>query len=237
VLRYEKRTKRYAPKIEGMINTFTVEQETVEDAVAAVRTLRQTEGIDPEKIFVLGHSLGGMMVPRIAARGFEAAGFIVMAGPARPLEEMVVEQMEYQASLKTPLSAEVEEKLKEVKRQAAAIKALKRGGPENAELLLGGPVSYWLDLQKYDPVTEAAKIKKPLLVLQGEKDCQVNAAVDFAKWKQALSGQPNVTCKQFAGLNHLMMHVEGKSTGEEYAVAGNVAPEVVEEIARWIGAQ
>jgi hypothetical protein len=66
VLRYDKRTKVHGMKMGGIMNTFTVKEETVDDALAAVALLRKTEGIDPRRVFVLGHSLGGTLAPRIA---------------------------------------------------------------------------------------------------------------------------------------------------------------------------
>ena len=60
VLRYEKRTRQYAAKVAAM-KSFTVQQETVDDAVAAAALLRHTQGIDPKRVFVLGHSLGAML--------------------------------------------------------------------------------------------------------------------------------------------------------------------------------
>src|SRR5262249_29401225 len=67
VLRYDKRTKVYQAKLAG-VPGLTVTEEVVEDALAAVKTLRAQPRIDPARVFVLGHSLGGMLIPRIAAR-------------------------------------------------------------------------------------------------------------------------------------------------------------------------
>ncbi len=46
---------------------MTVKEETIDDAVAAARLLQNTPGLDPKRIFILGHSLGGTLIPRIAA--------------------------------------------------------------------------------------------------------------------------------------------------------------------------
>ena len=63
VLRYEKRTRQYAEKMAVIIDQITVKEETIEDALLAVDLLRNTDGIDPQHIYVLGHSLGGMLFP------------------------------------------------------------------------------------------------------------------------------------------------------------------------------
>ena len=74
---------------------LTVYEETIEDALAAADLLRETDGIDDRNIFILGHSLGGMLIPRIACADEKNAGFIIMAGPTRPLEELIVDQVQY----------------------------------------------------------------------------------------------------------------------------------------------
>jgi predicted dienelactone hydrolase len=99
VLRYEKRTRIYGPKLvaDPKFALLTVKEETVDDALDAVRLLRSTDRIDRRRIFVLGHSLGGMLIPRIALAGkdLDIAGFIVMAGLTNPLPETYLRQMTY----------------------------------------------------------------------------------------------------------------------------------------------
>ena len=47
---------------------ITLVEETIEDAVNAAALLAGQEKIDPGRIFVLGHSLGGAAIPAIAAQ-------------------------------------------------------------------------------------------------------------------------------------------------------------------------
>lgn len=86
-MRFDKRTRIYPDKVIALPN-LTVKEETIDDALAAVALLRGAPDIDPKRIFVLGHSLGGMLVPRIglADKG-GIAGFIIFAGATRPLED------------------------------------------------------------------------------------------------------------------------------------------------------
>lgn len=235
VLRYEKRTKQYAMKLKTALVGFTVNEEVVDDAVAAVTLARQTAAIDPNKVFVLGHSLGGILAPRIAAGHPEIAGFIIMAGAlARPLEDLLLEQTIFQLSLST-LPAETKQKqLDEIKQVVAAIKAVSKESPAQ-DLIFHAPPSYWLDLKGYNPLAAAKALKQPLLVLQGEKDCQVNIQRDFGVWQQTLAGRKNVVLKSYPNLNHLFMEVHGQSTGMEYYQdLGNIVPIVIDDIAKWI---
>lgn len=235
VLRYEKRTKQYAAKMAASLEGLTVNEETVADALAAVSLLRHTEGIDPGRVFVLGHSLGGTVAPRIGAHDSNIAGLIVLAGAARPLEDLMLEQTLYQASLAPEQSAEGKRHVEEVKRSIAAIKTLSNTNPPKGQIF-GAPAGYWLDLKGYNPPEAAKGLKQPMLILQGEKDCQVNAKLDFERWRRALSGRNNVTFKSYPTLNHLFMEVDGKSTGAEYELAGHVAESVIADIATWVRA-
>jgi len=98
VLRYDKRTYVHAAKMAGNA-TMTVREETTADALLAVALLRRHERIDPKKVFVIGHSLGGLLAPRIAAEDASLAGLIIMAGSTRPLLDSAREQLTYLSSL------------------------------------------------------------------------------------------------------------------------------------------
>ncbi len=235
VLRYEKRT-RYAAARLGTLKTFTVQEETVDDVLAAVEFLRTRPVVDPRRIFVLGHSLGGYLIPRIGRRDEKIAGLIALAGAARPFEDMLVDQYTYLASLAGNPPAALEQ-IERVRTQVARVKTLKEGDKASpGDLPLDIPVSYWLDLKGYDPAREAGSLKQPMLVLQGERDYQVTMT-DFGLWKDALKDRANVKFRSFPALNHLFLAGEGKSSPAEYSKApGHVAPEVIEEIAAWIGA-
>ena len=99
VLRYEKRTKEHPVRMAMSVNTITVKEETIDDAVAAFEALKSQEKIDPKRIFVLGHSLGGTLLPRIGKAKDGIAGFISLAGSTRPMEDLVLEQTRYILSL------------------------------------------------------------------------------------------------------------------------------------------
>jgi dienelactone hydrolase len=229
VLRYEKRTRIHGDKL-AMLPKPTVQEETVDDAVAAAQLLRRTDGIDPRRVFVLGHSLGGMLIPRIGARDGEIAGLVVLAGLTRPMEETIVQQLSYLASLDGKVSDEEKKRLDQFQEQEARIKALT---PESTESLMGIPASYWLDLRGYNPPALAARLRQPLLILQGERDYQVTME-DYQAWKKGLAEKKNVTFKSYPSLNHLFIEGEGKVTPAEYEKAGHVAAAVIDDIAEWI---
>ncbi len=234
VLRYEKRMKEHESKVVALPN-FTVKEETIDDALAAVRLLRATPGIDAKRIFVLGHSLGGMLVPRIGVGDTSVAGFIIFAGATRPLEEMMVQQYEYLSALDGSVSEAERAKIEEVKRQAALIKQLKPGETSTPTLLYAPP-GYWLDLRGYQPPVLAQSLKRPMLVLQGERDYNVTMD-DFRNWQTALAGRREVEFKSYPKLDHLFFEGEGAASGADYERPRNIPAYVINDIAAWVKRQ
>lgn len=237
VLRYEKRTREHGSKMAALSQGLTVMEETIDDALAAVDLLRHTDQVDSKRIFVLGHSLGGTLVPRIAKLDAEICGLIVMAGATRPLEDLMLEQMSYLFSLDGAVSESEESQLEELRQQVELVKDPDLSDKmKPAEMLLGAPMQYWLDLRDYRPAELAKELSQPMLIQQGERDYQVLLA-DLEGWKEALAARPNVAFRIYPSLNHLFMAGEGKSTPGEYESPGHVAEEVILDIADWVQQQ
>ena len=232
VLRYDKRSRVHGAKL-AALQTLTVDQEVVEDVAIAVRTLRAQPRIDPARIFVLGHSLGGMLVPRIAATDSTLAGLIVLAGPARPLEDAMVAQTRYMAAADGTISPDEQSAIDQMTAIANSVRALKPEDAASGRLAGGAPASYWLDLRGYDPPVAAKAVKARMLILQGERDYQVTME-EFARWKGALGSRSDVTFRSYPTLNHLFIAGTGPSLPAEYQAAGHVAEDVVRDIAAWI---
>jgi uncharacterized protein len=237
VLRYEKRTHTHGAKMAEHKENITLDAEVVDDAVAAVAELRQHKEIDGKRIFIVGHSLGATMAPRIGSRDASLAGLVLLAGNARPLEDLILEQITYITSLKGELSDKDKEELDKLKKQVARVKDPKLAvDVPAAELPLNIPAPYWLDLRAYDPRATATRLKQPMLILQGERDYQVTMA-DFEAWKKALGSRRNVTFRSYPRLNHLFIEGEGKSKPAEYTKGGHVARDLVDDLAAWIKSQ
>ena len=240
VLRYDKRSKVYGakiladPKLEA---TMTVKDETIDDAMAAAALLEKTKRIDRKRVFILGHSLGGFLMPRmaLAARPLKVAGFISMAGLTRPLDDTILRQMTYLYGLAGgSLSEEDKKKLEDIKTAVAKIKALTDADKASTTKLLGAMPAYWLDVRGYDPPALAKTVKAPMLILQGGRDYQVQA-VDLDNWKAALGSRKDVEFHLYPKLNHLFYEGEWLLTPLEYLQKhGSVAPYVIDDIAKWI---
>lgn len=234
-LRYDKRTKVFPEQLARP--DVGIDQETVDDAVAALEALRVQPEIDPARTFVLGHSLGAMMAPRILQRSPQAAGGILLAAPARPLHVLILEQVEYIAGLQDDpaLAEQVAAQLEAVRAGKAAVDALDDAVPDAQPLLLGLQAGYWRSLAGYDPVAVAASLPQPLLILQGGRDYQVTAAADLAQWQDALGDSGRAQIRLYPELNHLFLPGEGMARPEEYLQPGALDPRVAADIAAWIG--
>ena len=238
VLRYEKRTKVYGARLKSgpELETLTVKEEVIDDALEAVDFLRDRPEIDARQIFVLGHSLGGYLAPRIGAADPTIRGLIILAGSARPLEDVILDQMTYILSLSVSDPVAREQQLAALKKQVKLVKDPSRlPTAVAADLPFGVPAAYWLDLNAYHPEKVTQSLKQPMLFLLGEGDYQVTQD-DFQIWRDALGGRDDVQFLMYPGLSHLFMPIAGgqKATPATYTVAGHVADEVVNDIARWI---
>jgi len=236
VMRYDKRTfahkEKYSKETAAKV---TSKEEVTDDALKAVILLRNTPNIDPKQVFLLGHSLGATLAPRIGVADPAIAGLIVMAGTTRSLEDAIWDQVNYIYSLSDSLTEERKTSLETLKAQVARAKDpnLTEETPSK-ELPLGMPAQYLLDFRGYHPEEIAKTLAMPILVLQGGRDYQVTAAQDFETWKTALHDRPDTTFILYPKLNHLFIEGEGKPTPQEYSVEGHMNEAVVKTIADWI---
>ncbi|OAQ52757.1 hypothetical protein HTG_10545 [Natrinema mahii] len=224
-LRYDKRV----PACEVAPEAYTLDRVTVDDAAVAIERLRNVDGVDPDRIVVAGHGLGGRAAPRIANRDGDLAGVVGLAAPARPYPEFTFSQLEYKTSVGThewaDLTATYEAWGDEIDRVRA-------GEYEPAERLLGKPGAFWDSIGSYDHLETAAETDVPVLLCQGERDFQVSASDALEQWDGAFAGA--TTVETYAALNHLFMPGEGEPVAVAYAVRNNVDEAVVDDVATWV---
>lgn len=235
VLRFDKVTHAHAGRVANAPG-FTMADEYVPHAVAAVHLLRRRPTVDPERIFVLGHSMGGKAAPRIAAAEASVAGLVILAGDAEPMHRAAVRVARHLASLNPGPAADAA--VAAIARQAATVQGpdLSPSTPAR-DLPFGLPASYWLDMRGYDPVAVAAALDRPMLVLQGGRDYQVTVEDDLSRWQAGLAHRPDVTIRVYDADDHLFFPGTGPSTPAAYASAQHVDPAVVADIAEWLAAE
>jgi hypothetical protein len=231
VVRYEKRTRAF-PNFKPA-SEWTLEMETIDDAIGAVGLLRGTDEVDGDRIFIIGHSLGAIAAPLIAERDPHLAGIVLMAGTPRSILDLVNEQVAYISKADGVVSDDEKQRMAAVERITAAIRA---GKLDEVPADSGLPAEYMAHMDRLDVMSAARGLKLPMLILQGGRDYQVTKK-DFALWKTGLEGHANVSFELFDDLNHLFISGTGPSVPAEYAQPGHVAPAVIERLATWIKAQ
>jgi len=238
-VRYDKRSFAHGLKmVRDKSLEITVKEETIDDAISATELLRKDPRIDPERIFVIGHSMGGMLAPRIDAEGGDYKGLVLMAGTPRKLEEILLEQneemLEQLSSFLRKLVGKQARKLNDLftglyELSDEEAKAKKVGG--------GTTLYYFKEMGEHDVPSYLAETHKPMLVMQGEKDFQVKADKDFALYQKLLKDRAEVTFKLYEGLNHAFVpSIYGSITKakKEYAVEQHIGENVISDIANWI---
>lgn len=231
VLRFDKVTFTHATASEDP--KFTMTDEYVPHATAAVRLLQQQPGVDPARVFVLGHSMGGKVAPRVAAAAPSVAGLVLLAADAQPMQHAAVRVVRYLARLDPGPDADAA--VTAAARQAAVVDGpgLTAATPAS-DLPFGYPAAYWLDQRRYDPVQAAAALDKPMLILQGGRDYQVTVDDDLARWRTGLTNRPDVTIRVYDADNHLFFPGTNLSTPADYDPPQHVDQVVIDDIARWL---
>ena len=229
-LRYDKRTLVH--RAAAMANPdFNIDDETTDDAVIALAALRATPGIDPERVYVFGHSQGAMMAPRIVQRADGAAGAILLAAPARRLLDVLPEQIAYMGQIQAADPEQARAALDGLADSIARLRAGEDMAP--AEAPLGLAPAYWHSTEAVDPVAEARALSQPLLVLHGDRDIQVTDT-EWQMWQDAFGDDPRVELKSYPGLGHQGIAADADDPLASYLQPGSVDGELIDDVAAWI---
>ncbi len=226
-LRYNKRTAQY-PQTSADPQTLTIEYEVLDDAAAAVELLRDMPEVNTQRIYVLGHSLGGMLAPKIAQDN-DLNGLVSLAGSPRSLLAIMLDQSEAAAAAEqiTP---------QELAQTKAVIEIAKNAKQGDLTPMLGVTGNYWYSLNRINTPEIAQSLDIPMLFLQGEADFQVSPAKDFEAWKTLLAEKPSAEFLSYPALTHLFTPAPESPTDTvaDYNAPQTVDPQVITDIAAWI---
>ena len=239
VIRYDKRT--YAHK-KQFINKpdISVKEETIEDAILATELLRNDCRIDSNKIFIIGHSMGGMLAPRIDAEGGNYKGLILLAGSPRKLEEILIDQnKEVLNHVNKLLQWIIKRQIKKLSSKFYNMYNLTDEEAKKTSLMFGNTAKlyYFKEMGEHQSINYLKDLNKPMLIMQGDKDFQVSVEKDFNLYKELLKNKENVTFKLYENLNHAFVpSVYGNimKAKKEYNVEQRVCDYVIDDIASWV---
>jgi len=224
VLRYDKRTYTHGAKLAVQFgDDITVREETIEDAILAKVVLEKDQRIDSERIFVAGHSLGGMLTPRIASEG-DFAGGIIMAGSPRSLLDIIYDQNMYYIGQMVISESERSALLAQVDESRADFFTL--------------PEIYFKEMDEHPAETYLTSTSKPFLIIHGGKDFQVRAEIDFALYEKIAEGRNNIELRLYNNLNHLFtVSTMENPTTDDYIAGTSVDIKPLSDIAAWLNAR
>lgn len=238
-IRYDKRSFAHGLKmVRDKSTIITVKEETIDDAILATELLKKDSRIDSHNIFIIGHSMGGMLAPRIDSEGGKYKGLIIMAGTPRKLEDVMLEQNEAVLSSTKGLVNWI------VRKQVAKLSGLFSGlyelSDEEAKKkkVMGGTTLYYFkEMGEHSVADYLATTKKAMLIVQGEKDFQVSVEKDFNEYKRLLNDKTNVEFRLYENLNHAFvnyLYSDILKAKQEYNTERHIGEEVISDIADWI---
>jgi pimeloyl-ACP methyl ester carboxylesterase len=227
------------------------------EARAALVFLRSRPEVDRNRVFIAGHSEGGIHVTRLAlAEGRAVHGVILLAAPGRTMKDILAAQLEasFRDTDKLPPD-QVEARIKPIRQALADFVAGQEVNPQAVSespqirmiftALTAKPVAaLGRALISFDPEAEVGKIEVPVLVLQGGKDIQVDQS-DAARLEAALRrANRDVTFHLSPNASHVLKR-EDKSMAElradraavqaTYSAEGiPIDPDVVTTLVEWI---
>lgn len=235
-LRYDKRTFVHARR---MIRNkhLTVKEETIEDALLAVQMLKRDPRIDHDRIFILGHSMGAMLAPRIDAEGADVKGLIMMAGTPYRLEEIVLRQLRQAGRGSSILKKIIGLEYRFYKKRFRGLYQMSDEEAKKKKFAGNLSLYYFKEMGQKTAADYLLTGKKPVLILQGGKDFQVLEKRDYRKFKKLLAGRENTQYKLYPELNHVFVkgiYNDILKASKEYSVEQHIGEDVIGDIAAFI---
>lgn len=236
-IRYDKRTFVHGFKLMKEKNV-TVKMETIEDAILATEILKKDSRIDKDNIFIIGHSMGAMLAPRIDAEGGDYKGLILMAGSPRKLEEIMVGQYEdVLNSTKGFMHWIIKKQTEKTIKMFDGLYLLTDEDAKKKNMGNGVTLYYFKEMGEHASPKYLTNTQKPILIMQGEKDFQATEEKDYNAYKQLLAGRENVTFKLYENLSHAFVtsvYGDIMKAKQEYNIEQHIGENVISDIANWI---
>lgn len=193
-----------------------------QDIRAGVAYARSRRELDGRRVFLLGHSEGGLIALMVAADDPALRGIVLMAGPAQTGRTIITFQNRYSIEHAPTIRPEARD---------SALQAALRGLDSVATT---NPwIKYFLD---YDPIPTARRVKVPALVLQGATDQQVTAGqAEALGAAMRAGGNKDVTVRVFPEANHLFIQdTSGNPAGYSRLPSGQIRGDVIGVLTEWL---
>lgn len=239
-IRYNKRTfthgKRMSKELQGELTVF---EETIEDALIATKMMKEHASIHSDQVFILGHSMGGNLAPRIDAEGGDYRGLIIWGGTWRRFEEFSRDQQEdFLSKQKGILKWYIGKQIRKLQEKYDNIYKMTDEEAKSTPLFGKHMFCYYLKEWGDKPISDyLERLQKPVLVMQGDKDFHISVEKDFSGYQGILENKEDATCVLYPGLNHLFMksiYNDVNKAMKEYKVPQHVEQYVIQDLVDWI---
>lgn len=256
VLRYDKRGVAASGGIfkGATLNDFT------EDAESAFRFLKRSDRVHPNKVGLLGHSEGGLVLSELAAEHADPAFLIFLAGPALRGDSTLLTQNRAILSRKGILDPFKQAKLKVldslftyiredrdrafidqrteqlIRKEFDGIIDSSRQEKRIRGLQRTVKGSWFRSFIQYDPAPAQKELELPILALFGENDLQILPEPNARRMRRSLSGNDKATIETLDGVNHLFQPDSSGLPSNYGAIDTTIHPPVLEQIKRWLNA-
>lgn len=209
---------------------FTIDEELVDDALAAIELLRRTPRIDPARIYIFGGSHGGFAAPRVAQRDPNVAGLIIANSPSGKLSDFIWRHVRHKARLDGEVTENEERYIRATDAQAAALNAWLSG--REVPLDISVHRGFYGHLGMYSPAAVASDLPIRLFILAVEWD-RIVPPEDAETWIEQLRPRRHVAFRLYRGHNHALRDVSNL-TEPDPMPGGHMSRQVVADIAAWI---
>jgi len=213
---------------------------------AGLKALREHANVDPERVFILGLSIGGLEAPLLARQG-NVRGVVVVNTLARPFLEYLLETIRRQDKLHRMPYDELDRHMRLVERcnhEGLVEKRddVVRASPECAEhLSYPAPLSFMRQWAAIDPAVEWKKVAAPVLIVYGGKDYIATGDTDAPLLRDIVeSFHPgNATLVLMPTMDHFMGHVETMeaSLAKTSGPFGAFEPALLDVVRDWLERQ
>jgi len=232
--------------------------ELADDVLAAVRSLRERNDIDPDQIGIEGDSEGGWIAPVVATRDPRIKFIVIWAGPAMDYVAELMNEVEENVRA-SGLSGDELNKALEFKRKAIQMIADGAGLSDDAWAEFQAFVGPYRNEKWFSYVSEPKErgwaqkklylmariksselwrqVKIPVLALYGDKDLNVPAAKNVAALTQELTaaGNRDFIIKVFSDANHDGFETTNPMLdGEQMRYLKRIVPGLVDTQITWV---
>jgi fermentation-respiration switch protein FrsA (DUF1100 family) len=182
--------------------------------------------------------MGAMLTPRIDAEGGNFKGLVLLAGTLDTLEGVLFRQLEEMKNGKSKIMSWIASAQdKKFRKSFENLYELSDEEAKKIPYANGVDLYYFKEMGLHRAADYLEKTEKPVLVMQGTKDLQVNVERDFGGYKRAFGERDNFSFRLYEGLNHCFVpaiYDDISKATKEFSKERHIGENVISDIANWI---